>query len=127
MALTEEQRHWWGWTKQCAREDHDDGVSLIKVDTDNLLAVAAHLTEVEARLAALREALGEAKWVIGQLAPHEIMAMQVRGWVHEPADVERGQRAMALIEAALAASGEQTPSERIAEGLMSAGDVRRLD
>lgn len=54
MALSEEERAAWGWAKQCARQDSEDGIGWTKVGSALLLAVAAHLAEVEV---ALREAI----------------------------------------------------------------------
>jgi hypothetical protein len=71
-------------------------------------AAMRHLPALLAEVAALREALVEADWVIGKLAPHEKMAILVRGFRPDAADVERGAKSRRMIDAALTGK-EVTP------------------
>lgn len=82
------------------------------------------LAALRAEVVALREALKGADWIIGKLAPHEVMAVTVRGWRVPEEDVATGARYRAMIDAALA---QPSPvAERIAAVVKAAREVYRL-
>ncbi|GEM_PF-3789187 len=69
--------------------------------------------EAEADAAAMRLALEGANWIIGKLAPHEALAIQIRGYQVDPMDVEQGAKYRAMIDDALSSPTGQELAERV--------------
>lgn len=64
----------------------------------------------------LREALMGANWIICRLAPHEALAMAVRGYIPDAENVATAQRYRAMIDKVLATDAAQQAGKRRERG-----------
>lgn len=75
-------------------------------DSALVKALKQQLAASQEEVARLREALVGADWIIKKLAPHEALAIMVRGYRPSYDDVVTGAKYRTLIDAALATSGK---------------------
>lgn len=102
------------WPEQLSIESRvassdDPGVKVIRIERDDerqedkdfIAACSVDIPNLLESLKAAREALIGAQWIISKLAPHEVLAIQVRGYRPTEEDIATGARYREMIEKAL--------------------------